>query len=322
MNFEDMKVFFKQEIMDIDNFILSSLKSKVELIDNIGNYLILHSGKRIRPLLTLIFSKIFDADYFKTISIASAIELIHTATLLHDDVVDVSDKRRGKLTVNKLWGNKEAILVGDFLYTRSFQMMVDINNIHVLKLMSCTTNTMSEGEVFQLINRGNFNITESACIEIIKCKTAKLFSAATCVSGIISNASEDLINATEKYGYYIGIAYQLIDDVLDYSSSDDRFGKKIGVDILSSTFTLPLVNFMKLNKHNKDFIINTVNSEINFESIDLIRKSVLASNSLSYVINLAKEYAKSAKDSLQIVPCSSYKDFALSLADFILNRKY
>lgn len=291
-------------------------------MNNIGEYVISYGGKRIRPLIAILFGKILSCDIFKVISMASSIELIHTATLLHDDVVDLSEKRRGKITVNRLWGNKEAILVGDFLYTRAFQIMVGVNNLDILKMMSSTTNIMSEGEVDQLINRFNFDITKNACINIARCKTAQLFSAASSVASILSNSDDSVKNASYKYGLYLGLAYQLIDDMLDYSSNDIRFGKTIGEDILNSTFTLPLVHFMNSNINNKEIIKNLLIKKKNDNILFEIRSLVIKSDSIDYTYELALNYINLARQAILSIPESRYTQFALYLTDFIINRKY
>lgn len=322
MSIENIKSFFNSELKLVDDFIIRKLKSNISLINNIGEYVIMYGGKRIRPLLVILFSKAFSCDESKFVAMASSIELIHTATLLHDDVVDFSDKRRGKATVNKLWGNKEAILVGDFLYTRSFQMMIDANNLDVLELMSKTTNIMSEGEVYQLVNRGNFDIEEKDCLEIIKCKTAELFSAATSVGAIISNVNEKYVSACLEYGKYLGMAYQLIDDILDYSTDDVRFGKNIGTDLFNSTFTLPLVHVMNTDLVIKEKIKYILKSDIDHSSILEIRKFVIDSDAINYTFNIASNYIKLAKDAILSIPGFKYTDLAISLADFILSRRY
>lgn len=322
MNIEEIKNVFDIEMKLIDNFILNGLKSNIPLINNIGEYVLIYGGKRIRPFLSILFSKIFLSNIVNAVSMASAVELIHTATLLHDDVVDVSDKRRGKVTVNKLWGNKEAILVGDFLYTRAFQMMVDVNNLAILKLMSETTNIMSEGEVYQLVNRGNFDIKESDCLNIIKCKTAQLFSAASAIGCLLSNSDIKLISLSCEYGMCLGMAYQLVDDILDYSTDDIRFGKNIGTDIFSSTFTLPLVHIMNKDSIIKDSVIDIVNAGIDENSVLKIRKLVIQSDSIDYVYSIAADYIRRAKEAALNIPKSEYTYLAISLADFVLDRKY
>jgi octaprenyl-diphosphate synthase len=322
MILEDLKKDFVVEMNMVENFIIKSLYSNIDLIGNIGEYVILYGGKRIRPLMVMLFSKIFSSDCSKSVSMASAIELIHTATLLHDDVVDFSDKRRGKITVNNLWGNKEAILVGDFLYTRAFQMMVNVDNLNILKLMADTTNIMSEGEVYQLINRNNFDIKESDCLNIIRCKTAQLFAASSSIGPIISNSDNIFKTAAFDFGMYFGIAYQLIDDLLDYATDDVRFGKNIATDIKCSTFTLPLVYFMNKDPINKEFVKDILNRNFSFKDICDIRNNVLQSKSLDYTFNLAVHYSELAKKAILSIPESKYTHLALSLIDFVLNRKY
>lgn len=322
MKFEDIKSLFNSEMNVVNQFIIESLHSNVNLINNIGEYVVLYGGKRVRPLIVLLFCKIFSCNESKAVSMASAIELIHTATLLHDDVVDLSDKRRGKLTVNNVWGNKEAILVGDFLYTRSFQIMVNVNSLEILKLMSYTTNIMSEGEVTQLVNRGNFDIKEKDCLNIAKCKTAQLFSAAASVGAILVSADEKLKIAANDYGLYLGMAYQLIDDMLDYATDDIRFGKKIGTDITSSTFTLPLVYVMNTDCLKKALIRDILSANLDEDAIFKIRKFVLESNAIDYTFSLACEYISLAKKAILSIPENKYTQLAIFLADFVLNRKY
>lgn len=322
MNIEDIKRDFSNEMKMIEDFIVKSLHSNIDLIANIGEYVILYGGKRIRPLLVMLFSKIFTCDQHKAVSMASAIELIHTATLLHDDVVDLSDKRRGKITAHKLWGNKESILVGDFLYTRAFQMMVNVDNLNILKFMADTTNIMSEGEVYQLVNRNNFDIRESDCLNIIKCKTAQLFAAAALVSPTLSEACDEFKIAAFNYGMYLGIAYQIIDDFLDYSTDDIRFGKNVATDIKSSTFTLPLVYFMNESISNKNFVKNVLDKDFSIEDILEVKNKVIQSNALKHTFDLALNYTDLARKTILSIPESKYTHLALSLIDFILNRKY
>lgn len=322
MNFEYIKNEFKSELSIVDNFIKQNLKSHIELIDDIGKYIIFFGGKRIRPLITILVSKILNNNDTKNLLMASVIELIHTATLLHDDVVDLSEKRRGKLSVNKAWGNKEAILVGDFLYTRSFQMMVSTNNIDILKLMANTTNTISEGEVNQLVHKYNFDINYDNYFDIIKAKTAQLFAAASGVVPILASADKHVYKNAFDYGMHLGIAYQLIDDILDYSSNDDKFGKNTGDDILNGTFTLPLIYLMKNDARKKLYIKNTLAQTSEKPNILKIKDAVLESNAIIYTTNLAKEHADLAKKALLSINDSRYTQMALSLVDFVIDRKF
>lgn len=320
MSIKTIKNKYALDINDTNNFIKKNLSSEIKLINDISFYLTDIGGKRIRPILNIIFSKMLKNYTKQNTIMSSVVELIHTATLLHDDVVDLSDKRRGTLTVNNIWGNKEAILVGDFLYTKSFKMMTEIKNLELLKLMANTTNIMSEGEIKQLNNIKNFNITEEIYLDIIRCKTAELFAATTLSSAILANADYEIKIMAYKYGLHFGIAYQLIDDILDYLSSDEKFGKNICDDILNGTFTLPIIKFMN-NDKKKKIIINTI---IQQSDIDLfkIRDLIINSDALDYTYKLALYHIDKAKNALSIFNKSEFLNDALSLTDFIVNRKY
>lgn len=322
MKFEEIKNIFKPELLRVDDFIRKNLKSNIGLINDIGEYVLLYGGKRVRPLIAILFGKIFGEVSDKTILMSSIIELIHTATLLHDDVVDLSEKRRGKLSVNAMWGNKEAILVGDFLYTRSFQMMVNVNDMDILKLMASTTNIMSEGEVNQLIHQKKFDISETNYFNIIKCKTAQLFAASSLSSAILSKVDIKLCDAAFSYGMHLGMAYQLIDDMLDYHTDDERFGKNVGDDIFGGTFTLPLISVMSNDKSSKLKICDIISNGYNKDDLLSIRDLVLNSGALNYTFDLALNHAKEAKRALSSIVESDYTRMALSLVDFVVNRKY
>lgn len=319
MKFDNIKNNFKNELNEIDTFIKENLKSNISIIGDIGHYIVSYGGKKIRPLITIIFDKILENNIEKTIKTSSAIELIHTATLLHDDVVDLSEKRRGKLCVNNIWGNKEAILVGDYLYTKSFEIMVKLKNITLLNHMAKTTNIMSEGEVNQLLHKNNFDITEFDYFEIIKYKTAQLFASSAAVSAIMSK-KKSLIEPCFSYGMNLGLAYQLIDDMLDYTSTDEKFGKNTGDDILNGTFTLPLIYAMSKTK-NKEEIKNII---LNSDKKKLlqIKKIVAESNALDYTMDLAIKHTNKAKEAISIFNNSKNKEMAIYILDFITEREY
>jgi len=322
MKFEEIRDVFKSELLLVDNFIRENLKSNIGLINDIGEYIVIYRGKKIRPLITILLGKIFDYYDDKIILMSSVVELIHTATLLHDDVVDMSEKRRGKLSVNTVWGNKEAILVGDFLYTRAFQMMVNVDNMNVLKLMANTTNIMSEGEVNQLIHKKNFDISENDYFNIITCKTAQLFAASSLIGPTLANIDKTLYKTVFEYGMNLGITYQLIDDMLDYCTDDERFGKNIGDDIFNGTFTLPLIYVMLNDKSKKQKIFDLISNGYNINDLFYIKNLILESGALNYTFNLALKHAEKAKNALSSITESNYTRMALSLVDFILNRKY
>lgn len=322
MILEHIKNEFKLELAQIDDFIKTNIATNVDLINNISTYLTLHSGKRIRSLIHLLFSKISsNHNNNSNITTASAIELIHTATLLHDDVVDTSEKRRGNLTVNTVWGNKEAILVGDFLYTKSFKMMVETKNINILKLMAHTTNIMSEGEIKQLIHRNNLDITEFEYLDIIKCKTAELFAASSLSSLILSNKSANNLHNAYIFGIHLGLAYQLIDDMLDYFTTDEKFGKNIYDDILCGTLTLPIIILMKENANTKKHILEIILTKSQ-KNLITIKNLVIKSNALDYTFNLALYHIDKAKKALSNFERSKFLDLTMQLVDFIIQRKY
>jgi octaprenyl-diphosphate synthase len=321
MIFDKIKEQFNPELIYVNNFIHDNLNSDVELINDISEYIMLFGGKKIRPLITILFGKMFKSDINSISAIASAIELIHTATLLHDDVVDMSEKRRNKTTVNNVWGNKESILVGDFLYTKAFQMMVKTNNFNILKLMSDTTNIMSEGEIIQLINKNNILIKESDYFKIIRGKTAQLFSAASSSGGIISNIKEEYILSLSNYGLNLGIAYQLIDDMLDYSTTDKKFGKNICDDIIDGTYTMPFIHYINSNEKKKKKIIKLLR-ENNKENFLEIKNLILNSDSIEYTFNLSLFYANKAENALMSIPKNEYTHLAKDIIKFIINRQY
>ena len=322
MQFNDIKNKFKNELIEVDEFIINNLKSDIELINDIGKYIVLYGGKRIRPLITILLSNMLSYKNKDYISMSAAIELIHTATLLHDDVVDLADKRRGKLSINKIWGNKEAILVGDFLYTRSFQIMVSTNNIEILKLMAKTTNIMSEGEINQLINKNNLDAKEEDYFKTIKAKTAQLFSASAEIIPILANLDEKIIKNMSDFGMHFGIAYQLIDDVLDYVADEETIGKKVGEDISNGIFTLPLIHLMSKDQNKKENIKNLIkNNEIKENFLE-IKKDIIKSKSSDYTFELAKKHSEMAKKAILDVENNEFSKMAIELIDFIVKRKY
>src|SRR5690606_26031545 len=225
----------------VNQLIIEQLHSDVELVENIGHYLVESGGKRLRPLLTLLASGALGYQGREHLKLATIIEFIHTATLLHDDVVDVSSLRRGRLTANAKWGNAPSVLVGDFLYSRAFQLMVDIGDVDIMRILADTTNTVSEGEVQQLVNAKDPDVGEDAYFQVIHKKTAILFAAAAETAGVLAQAPAEQRQALHAYGYHIGMAFQLVDDLLDYSGDSESLGKNVGDDLAEGKPTLPLI---------------------------------------------------------------------------------
>jgi len=321
MNYEEIKNKFKNDLDFVDSLLINNLESNCELISDVGKYITLYSGKKIRPLIALLFGKLINFSQKELFLMAGVVELIHTATLLHDDVVDNSNKRRGKLSINKIWSNKESILIGDFLYTKSFQMMVSVNNFKILELMSETTNIMSEGEIKQLLYKNNYNMTENEYLNIVISKTAKLFELSSSIASILCKSDDSIFKASRNFGIFFGIAYQLIDDMLDYTANDDIFGKKTGNDILNGTFTLPLIRLMNTDVEKKKYIFDLLSSK-SFSNYNLIKKLVIESNVLDYTFNLAKNYITLAQKNLNVYKDSEYKDITFNILDFIIDRKF
>ncbi|HFL8824411.1 MAG TPA: polyprenyl synthetase family protein [Candidatus Azoamicus sp. OHIO1] len=323
MFFESIKKEFELELSQVDDVIKSGLVSNVDLINDVTNYIISHGGKRIRPIVTILLSKLLGYSGNKHIISAGVIELIHTATLLHDDVVDVSEKRRGKMTVNSNWGNKEAILVGDFLYTRSFQIVLNVEDFRVLKVISDSANIMAEGESMQLVNKRNFEISEDAYFEIIKRKTAQLFSAASSISSIITNSEFDIYNSVYNYGIHLGLAYQLIDDALDFLNDNSKFGKNVGDDIFEGIFTLPLIYARKNISLKEKKNLHDILDNYDKDKFKDVKNIVINSGAAEYVFKLALAESDKAKNELcKLFPRSKYLDIACVLSDFVVNRKY
>lgn len=318
MSFNVIKNLLKDDLISLNDIIFENLHSDINLINDIGNYIISCGGKRIRPILTILLSKSLGYKGKDHLILAAVIELIHTATLLHDDVVDLSDKRRGRLTVNKMWGNREAILVGDFLYTRAIQVMSKIDSSSVLKVIANTTNKLSEGEVIQLINKKNVCLDEKMYFNIIERKTAVLFSAAAELSGIIAGLSNNCQISLARAGLHFGIAYQLIDDVLDY----DTFDKDIGKDFYEGIYTLPLIYLINKSNYKEKKQINSLLEISSKENFIILKDLIFKSGAIDYSINIAKEEINKAKLLINNIIISDYKKIIFDLFDFILNRNF
>lgn len=315
-----IKELISKEIKKVDNIINNSLNSNLRFINDVNKYIINNKGKRLRPMILLLIAKACKYKGNNHISSAAIIELIHTATLLHDDVIDESLIRRGKITINNKWNNKSAILVGDFLYSRAFQMMVKMKNIKILKILSNSTNTLSEGEVLQLIQKNNFNIDENNYLKIIHYKTATLFQAAANIGSLLNNKSNNISKNISKYGFHLGIIYQLIDDILDYLSKKTLYGKYDGNDLKEGKLTLPIIYILKYGKkEEKNYIINNmVNNKSNLQEI---KKIVINSNAIEYTMSMAKRHANEAKKAIISLPKSIYLDALIYIIDFVINRK-
>ena len=272
----------------VNKLIIEQLSSDVPLVEKIAHYIVDSGGKRMRPLLVLLtYNALFsnnasEQGNSEKIKLAAIIEFLHTATLLHDDVVDTSDLRRGKATANAKWGNAPSVLVGDFLYSRAFQMMVQINSMPIMNILSDATNVIAEGEVFQLMNCKNPDVTEENYMDVIKSKTAMLFQAASHSGAVLANASKEQEIALRNYGLHLGLAFQLIDDVLDYSGSAEDMGKNVGDDLAEGKPTLPLIYAMKHGSEEQALLIRNAIRKGGLEDLSLIKEAVQNTGCLLY----------------------------------------
>ncbi|RKS85033.1 octaprenyl-diphosphate synthase [Orbus hercynius] len=313
----------QDDLVKVNHVIQAQLTSDVVLINQLGNYIISGGGKRIRPIITLLSAKALGYQGEKHIMAAAFIEFIHTATLLHDDVVDESDLRRGRSTANTLFGNAASVLVGDYIYTRSFQMMVSIESLSVLKVMSEATNVIAEGEVQQLMNCNDPNITKQQYLDVIYRKTARLFEAASHTAALISQSSTEVEVALQNYGRYLGTAFQLIDDLLDYSTEDAQaLGKNLGDDLNEGKPTLPLLHAMNNASNPEDvkMIKEAIEQGNGRHLLDKVLCIMHECGSLEFTFNAAKEEAEKAHHSIDILPNSPYKDALQRLAVLSVER--
>ena len=311
------------EVEKVDQEFRKNLRSDVSIISAIGEHLLLSGGKRFRPILLLLAAKLCEYRGNDHISMASLIEFIHTATLLHDDVVDRAELRRGIESANAKWGNEACVLVGDFLFTKCFSLMVETGNHKILQAIAKATTLMAEGELEELIKTNDLSLTEGNYLSIIARKTAALFSAATLIGAILGNVSEEKEKELSDFGMDLGIAFQLIDDNLDYTSREEEFGKKIGIDLQDGKITLPLIfTLSHCKKEEEVFIRETVESDpITKEAFFNVVEIIGRYHGLNYTWEKAKEYVKRAKGHLRPFTNSREKEALYLLADYVLERK-
>jgi len=320
---EEIRSLVSEEWSLLDQEIEKQLSSDIQLINNISQYIVNSGGKRIRPLIVLLSARACGAsDLDRIVKAAAMIEFIHTATLLHDDVVDNSDSRRGIKTAHQSFGNESTILVGDFLYSRAFQIMVQINHMGIMEVMSDATNTIAEGEVLQLINSGNPKINKEQYLEVIHRKTGKLFEAAMVVGGLLSNQSQTVLNTLQLFGKELGMAYQIVDDVLDYSSSFEIMGKDVGDDLAEGKVTLPMIYTLERAMPDMQEMIGQAILNKDSKNADKIIGSIQSTGSIASSVNDAKEKTEFALHSIQSLDNSKYKTALTNLAEIILHRSY
>jgi octaprenyl-diphosphate synthase len=322
MSIEAVNALVEQDMAAVNRLIQQRLHSEVVLVNQLSHYIINSGGKRLRPILALLSAQAFGYQGEYHYNLAAIVEFIHTATLLHDDVVDASERRRGKETANAIWGDEAAVLVGDFLYSRAFQMMVELDSMRVMSILANATNTIAEGEVMQLMNCNDPDTTESRYLEVIHCKTAKLFEAASQLGAVICRAPAEQEQAMAHYGMHLGTAFQLIDDVLDYSASADDIGKNIGDDLAEGKPTLPLIRAMREGTPEQAQVIRQAIEHGGLEQIEAILQAIESTGAIDYTARCAQTEAHKAIEALSCIPASHYKDALMALAHFAVNRSY
>jgi octaprenyl-diphosphate synthase len=306
----------------VNHEIFAQLRSDVALVNSVAHYIISSGGKRLRPLLVLLAARACGYDGDQHVRAAAIIEFIHTATLLHDDVVDDSDLRRGQNTANSVFGSEASVLVGDFLYSRAFQMMVEVGQMRVMDVLAEATNTIAEGEVLQLMNCRNPDTTEQQYIEVIYRKTAKLFEAGMLIGSILGNQTRAVDESFIEYGKQLGIAFQLVDDALDYDVNNAQFDKNVGDDLAEGKPTLPLIHALKHCPPAQQVLIRNTIENGDRGDIEPVLKAISASGALGYTLNQARKASEAAILALARVPDSIYKDSLERLARFAVERRY
>ena len=319
---ESVRQLIAADMEKVNSLIQQRLYSEVELINHMGFYIINSGGKRLRPALVLLSAGVFSYSGTLHINLAAIIEFIHTATLLHDDVVDASLLRRGQKTANQRWGNEASVLVGDFLYSRAFQMLVEVDSMRIMQIMSATTNVIAEGEVQQLINCRDPNISEASYLKVIHNKTAKLFEAAAQIGAILCQRPAVEEQAMADYGRHLGVAFQLIDDVLDYSGSTEELGKNIGDDLSEGKPTMPLLYAMANSPAPMAALIRNAIENGGIEKLDEIMDAIESTGAITYTTARAREEASKAIQALAGLPASDDLKALHTLARFSVGRTH
>lgn len=319
---EAIRACVAQEFDQVNDLIIQQLHSDVDMVENVGQYIVAAGGKRLRPLLALLTAKALGDVTPHHIRFAAVVEFIHTATLLHDDVVDISTLRRGRPTANEQFGNAPSVLVGDFIYTRAFQLMVQLNSLPLLEHMANTTNAIAEGEVLQLVRAGDPDISEAQYLEVIQRKTAVLFAAACRGAAILSDSPKAAQQALHDYGLHLGIAFQMIDDVLDYTGDPEVTGKNVGDDLSEGKPTLPLIHVLKHGSREDQILVREALTNKSSAQLDAIVTAVLKNGSVEHTRECAISHRDSALSKLESLPPSPTRDALRDLASLSVDREH
>ncbi|HET7922552.1 MAG TPA: polyprenyl synthetase family protein [Gammaproteobacteria bacterium] len=320
-NLEAVRTLVAEDMRACDRRIRAELTSDVALINQLGDYIIAGGGKRLRPLLVLLSARASGVRDERHVDLAAIIEFIHTATLLHDDVVDASALRRGRETANAIWGNEASVLVGDFLYSRAFQMMVRVNDMRVMRIMADATNLISEGEVLQLLNVNDPDTTEARYLDVIRRKTATLFEAGAQLGAVIADRPQREQDALARYGLHLGIAFQLVDDMLDYGANAEAIGKNIGDDLAEGKPTLPLIRALAGATPPERALIRAAIEHGGLERMEDVLAVIRRSGALDYTLEKARDAGREALTALEGLSASPYLDGLRTLAEFAVMRR-
>lgn len=322
MEFPAIRDLIADDLSATDELIVERLESDVVLINQVGHYIVNSGGKRLRPTIVLLAARALDYRGRAHIDLAAIVEFIHTATLLHDDVVDDSEQRRNRDTANAVWGNAASVLVGDFLYSRAFEMMVEVDSMPVMGVLARATNRIAEGEVLQLLNCNDPDTDERRYREVISRKTATLFEAGARLGALISDAPEAIQQGLADYGSHLGMAFQMIDDALDYGASDVDIGKNLGDDIAEGKPTLPFIRALGQVDDSTRQMLRKVIEQGGTERLDDVLRAIESTDAIEYTARLAKQEAAAAKRALQPLPDSSFRAALEALADFSVARTF
>ncbi|WP_404341080.1 octaprenyl diphosphate synthase [Pseudoalteromonas mariniglutinosa] len=323
MDIKSIQALIETEMNSVNQLIHAQMRSDVALVNQLGLYIVNSGGKRVRPMLAILAAKALGYQGQAHITLATIIEFIHTATLLHDDVVDESNLRRGTPTANAEFGNAASVLVGDFIYTRSFQLMVGLGKMQIMEILADATNVIAEGEVLQLMNCNDPDTTEKSYMQVIYSKTAKLFEAATGLAAVITEQDEATLKALNLYGMHLGTAFQLVDDVLDYNADADQLGKNIGDDLAEGKPTLPLIYAMQHgNSEQVQLVRDAIEHGNGMENLEAILSTLSATKALEFAMHKAQQEADKAIACLSILPDSPYKEALISLARIAVARDH
>jgi octaprenyl-diphosphate synthase len=319
---DQLKDLLAADMAVVDATIRERLRSEVVLVNQVAEYIINGGGKRLRPALVVLSARAFGYGGDHHYSLAAVVEFIHTATLLHDDVVDESAMRRGRASASALFGNAASVLVGDFLYSRAFQMMVEAGDLRVMQVLADATNTIAEGEVLQLLNCHDAGVGVEAYLHVIHCKTAKLFEAAMALGAILSGAGEGMERAAADYGMRLGTAFQLVDDVLDYSGDAQETGKNLGDDLAEGKPTLPLIYAMQHGDARQAAVVREAIEQGDISRFAEVLEVIRATGALDYTREQARKESEAARAALSALPDTQYKESLLQLAAFAASRQY